>query len=108
VVSKVLNEQPFSSTKYIAAQLRASGELVKRTLIEALGMKKFISRWVSHEPTAPQKAERVVGPRKSLWVLRVHAANGFVNIITADENWYYWSDDHSLQWNTSRHLVPTQ
>jgi hypothetical protein len=30
-LSKVLDEQPFSSTKYIAAQLQSSSELVKRS-----------------------------------------------------------------------------
>jgi hypothetical protein len=40
-VSQVLNEQLFISTKYIASHLRMSRKLMKRTLIDSLGMKKF-------------------------------------------------------------------
>jgi hypothetical protein len=65
-------------------------------------------RWVPPEQTAAQKAQRVANSRKLLRVLRVEAANGVVNIITGDESWYYWSYDHSSQWNTSRDLVPTR
>jgi hypothetical protein len=107
-VAKVLNEEPFSSTKHIAAQLRTSRELVKRTLIDVLGMKKFSLRWVPHTLTGAQKRDRVADSRRLLTALRADAANGFVNIITADESWYYWSYSHSSQWSTSRDLVPTR
>jgi hypothetical protein len=53
-VSQVLNQQPFSSTKYIATQLRASSKLVKKTLndahlmiriLEAIAYASFISEF---------------------------------------------------------------
>jgi hypothetical protein len=40
-LSKVLSEYPFGSTKYISAQRGTSRELVKRTIIKVLGMKRF-------------------------------------------------------------------
>jgi hypothetical protein len=107
-ISKFLNEQPFSSTRYIAAQLRTSRNLVKRTLVEVLGMQKFSLRWVPHELTVAQKGQRVADSRRLLQALRADAANEFGNIITADESWYYWSYEHSSQWSTSRDLVPTR
>jgi hypothetical protein len=48
-VSQLLREEPFSSTRHIAAQLRLSRTSVKRILVSVLGMKKFSSRWVSHD-----------------------------------------------------------
>jgi hypothetical protein len=39
---KVMSELPFSSTKYITAQLQTSRKSVKGTLIEVLGMKNSV------------------------------------------------------------------
>jgi hypothetical protein len=88
-ISKVLNEQPFSSARYIAAQLRTSRNLVKRTLVEVLGMQKFSLRWVPRKLTVAQKGQRVADSRILPQALRADAANEFANIITADESWYY-------------------
>jgi hypothetical protein len=41
-VSKILSEQAFSSTKYVAAQLRRNLKLVKRILIEVFGTKNSV------------------------------------------------------------------
>jgi hypothetical protein len=60
------------------------------------------------EKREPQKAQQVVDSRKLFRVLRVDPANAFVNLITADESWYYWSYDQSSQWNISRDLVQTR
>jgi hypothetical protein len=105
--SKVLSQRPFSSAKYIAAQLRANHELVERILTEVLGMRTLSLRWILHERTAAQRAQRVVELGKSLRVPRVDAANGFVNVIIPDGNWYDWSHDHSSKQNTFSDLVPT-
>jgi hypothetical protein len=43
IISQVLVEEPFSSPQHIAAQLRTSRALVKRTLTEVMGMKKIQS-----------------------------------------------------------------
>jgi hypothetical protein len=55
----ILSQQPFSSTKYIAAELRTSRDLVKKTVVEVLRMKKFSLRRVPHELTVAQKRQRV-------------------------------------------------
>jgi hypothetical protein len=89
-VSQLLREQPFSSTKHIAAQLRLSRTSVKRTLVSVLGMRKFSLRWVTHDLTEFHKAQRVKDSRGLLKALKVDAKNDFVNIITGDERWYYW------------------
>jgi hypothetical protein len=106
-VPQLLREGPFSSTRHIAAQLRLSRTLVKRTLVSVLGIRKFSLRWISHDLTEFQKAQRVKVSRGLLKALKVDATNNFVNIITGDESWYYWSYEHESQESTSRAPVPT-
>jgi hypothetical protein len=43
-VSHILSEQPFNSAKYNAAELLTSRDMVKKTLVEVLGMQKFSLR----------------------------------------------------------------
>jgi hypothetical protein len=107
-VSHILREQPFSSTKYIAAQLGTTRDLVRKTLVEVLGMKKFSLRWVPHELTVAQKRQRIADSRRLFQSLIADGPNEFTNIITVDESWYYWVYQHSSQWSTSRDLVPTR
>jgi histone-lysine N-methyltransferase SETMAR len=104
----VLSEQPFSSTKYIAAQLHVSRAVVKRTLVKVLGMKKYSLRWVPHDLSEHQKAQRVIDSQSLLEALMEDAENNFVNIVTGDESWYYWSYAHTSQWSPSRDNVPTR
>jgi hypothetical protein len=84
-VSHILSKQPFSSTKYIAAQLRTSGDLVKQTLVEVLGMKKSHLRWVPHELTVAQTRQRVADSRRLLQTLIPDARNELTNIISTLE-----------------------
>jgi hypothetical protein len=107
-VSQLLREEPFSLTRHIAAQLRLSRISVKWTLVSVLGMRKFRLRWVPHDFTEFQKVQRVKDSRGLLKTLKVDAKNNFVNIITGDGSWYYWSYEHQSQWSTSRATVPTR
>jgi hypothetical protein len=84
--SNVLSEQPFSSTRYIAGQLRRSRDLAKRTLVGVLEMNKFSLRCVSHQLRVAEKREGVADSRRLLQALRADSANEFVNIITTDES----------------------
>jgi hypothetical protein len=85
-VSHILSEQLFSSTTYLAAQLQTSRDLVKKTLVEVLGMTTFSLRWVSHELTVAQKRQGVADSRRLLQTLIADAPNEFINTITADES----------------------
>jgi hypothetical protein len=107
-VSQLLREEPFSSSRHIAAQLRLRRTSVKQTLVSVLGIRKFSLRWVRHDLTEFQKALRIKDSRGFLKALKVDATNNFVNIITGDESSYYWSYEHQLQWSASRATVPTR
>jgi hypothetical protein len=106
--SQLLREEPFSSTRHIAAQRRLSRTSVKWTLVSVLEMRKFSLRWVTRDLTEFQKAQRVKDSRGILKALKVDAKNNFVHIITGDESWYSWSSEHHSQWSTSRATVPTR
>jgi hypothetical protein len=58
-VLTLLNEHSLSSTKSLEAQLRGGLDLVTRTFVSVLGMKKFGLRCVLHTLTITQKAECV-------------------------------------------------
>ena len=107
-VSQLLKEEPFSSTRRIAAQLCLSRTSVKRTLISVLEMQKFRLQWDPHDLTESQKAQHVTDSRMLLKALKADVKNNFVNIITGDESWYYWSYEYQSQWSTSRDTVPTR
>jgi hypothetical protein len=72
-VSQFLREEPFSSTRHIASQLRVSRTSVKRTLFSVVGMRKFSLRWVLHDLVEFQKAQRVKDSRGLLKALKVDA-----------------------------------
>jgi hypothetical protein len=72
-VSQLLREKPFSSTRHIAAQLRLSRTSVNSTFVSVLGMRKFSLRWVPHDLTELQKAQRVKDSRGLLKTLIVDA-----------------------------------
>jgi hypothetical protein len=81
---------------------------VKWTLISVLGTQKFSLRWIPYGLTESQKAQRVEDSRILPKALKARAKNNFVNIITEDESWFYWSCEHESQWRTSRATVPTR
>jgi transposase len=47
-ITRLLNEEPFSSTLHLALQLAITKEVVKRNLREVLGSQKFSLKWVSN------------------------------------------------------------
>jgi hypothetical protein len=64
-VSQLLREEPFSSTRRIAAGLRLSRRSVKRSLVFVLRMTKVSLRCVPHDSTESQNAQRVKDSRGS-------------------------------------------
>jgi hypothetical protein len=70
-VLQVLNEERFSSTKYVASQLRISRKVAKRTLIDSLGMEKFSLRPGFHAFAVEQKLEKVADWRRLFKALRI-------------------------------------
>ena len=55
-------------------------------LVRDLGMRKFVSRWVPHELSDRNKADRVELSKGLLTELRT---GDIRDIITGDESWFY-------------------
>jgi hypothetical protein len=58
-IARLLNNEPFSSTRHLARQLAITKEIVKRNLQEVLGFHKLALNWVPNVLSAEQRAARV-------------------------------------------------
>jgi len=78
---------------------------IRHILIDHLGLKKFMSRWVPHRLTDEQKALRVSLSRELLGSLGSMTRTQLGHVITGDESWFYLSYDKSGIWARSAEEV---
>jgi hypothetical protein len=107
-IARLLNDEPFRSTRHFARQLAVTKEVVKRNLREVLGFHKFSFKWVPNVISAEQKAARGQMSRELYNNLISEQEKNFATIITGDENWHYWSYAESSMWARSRNDVPAR
>jgi hypothetical protein len=107
-IARLLNDEPFSSTRYLARQLAVTKVAVKRNLQEALEIHRFGLKWVPNVLSTEQKVARVQRPRELYNNLIFKRQKNFTKIITRDESWYYWFYAESLMWARSCDDVPTR
>jgi hypothetical protein len=106
-IARLLNDEPFSSTRDLARQLAVTKEVVKRDLQEVLGFHKLSLKWVPNVLSAEQKAARVQMSRELYNNLIFQREKKFTTIITGDESWISWSYAQSSIWARSRDDVLT-
>jgi len=94
-VAALLDSQPFASTWDIADELGISQKTAFNVLVRDLHFHKFVSRWVPHELTSANKADRI---RISGNLLRELNTGDSYNIITGDESWFYLNYSHDGRW----------
>jgi hypothetical protein len=58
-IARLLNNEPFNSTRHLARQLAVTKDLVKRNLQEVLGFHKFGLKWVPNVLSAELRTARV-------------------------------------------------
>jgi hypothetical protein len=58
-IARLLNNEPFSLTRFVARQLAVAKEVVKRNLHKVLWFHNFSLKWVPNVLSAEQKAARV-------------------------------------------------
>jgi hypothetical protein len=107
-IVRLLNDEPFSSTRRLARQSAVTKGVVKRNLQEVLGLHKCRLKWVPNVLSAEQKATKVEISRELNNDLIFERQETFATIITGDENWYYYSYTESLMWARSRDDVSTR
>ncbi|CAG9122400.1 unnamed protein product [Plutella xylostella] len=62
---------------------------IQTILLEELGVKKLVSRWVPHRLTEEQKSARVNWCRSALQRFNGGSSNDVYNIVSGDESWIY-------------------
>jgi hypothetical protein len=87
-ISQFLSKEPFLSACVLAKRLATSPYTITASLSHDLGMRKFRRRWVPHDRTARDKAERVVDALMLLQALRNDQIQNFSHIMTGDERWF--------------------
>ena len=109
-IKEILNDEPFSSARYIAETLNESKTTVLRVLHEQLNYKKFNCKWIPHQLSNSNKLVRIEMAREMLSILYCKKYL-WSNIITGDESWFYWYSNHTTQWlpsNSQRPEIPKQ
>jgi len=104
LVEDVLAERPFSTSRAIADIVGCSHPTILAAL-EAMGYKKFLSRWVPHELTDEQKAARVLMSRSLLATLTSLNPGRISSVITGDESWFYYEYPQEGRWARTREDV---
>jgi hypothetical protein len=80
-IARVLNDEPFRSTRHLARPLAVTKEVVKRNMREVLGFHKFSLKWVPNLLSAEQKAARVQMSRGSYNHLIFERQKNFAAVI---------------------------
>lgn len=102
-IEDLLDSQPFASTWDIANELGISQKTAYNVLVRDLHMHKFVSRWVPHELTATNKADRI---RLSRALLHELGTGDSHDIITGDESWFYLNYSPDGCWARKSQDVP--
>ena len=96
-ILRILEEQPFASSRYISDMLSIPKSTVCHKLVWQLNYRKLNFRWIPHELKQENKNKRVEMSKDILNILEGHESN-WCNITTGDECWIYWDNDPDSQW----------
>ena len=96
-ILRILEEQPFASSRYISGMLSIPKSTVCHKLVWQLNYRKLNFRWIPHELKQENKNKRVEMSKDILNILEGHESN-WCNITTGDECWIYWDNDPDSQW----------
>jgi hypothetical protein len=77
-------------------------------LVETLGFKNYILRWIPHILTAELRQKRVEFARQLLEVLENQRIIGFAHLVTGDESWFLRHYERECMWCLSADEVPTR
>ena len=100
-IASYLQDQPFSSLRAIALALDIPKSTVENIVKCSLGLKHFNLRWVPHELSPYQKAERVRIARDLLATLEGMKRGDIAYLLTSDESWFLHYNPHPARWATS-------
>ncbi|CAH1974688.1 unnamed protein product [Acanthoscelides obtectus] len=88
-VRKLILEDRHVTYREIETSLKISKTSIKKILHEELGVRKLVSRWISHLLTEEQKAARVNWCQKTLDRFNSENSKNVYSIASGDESWIY-------------------
>jgi DNA-binding transcriptional MerR regulator len=89
-----LRKCPFPSVRTIADSLKIPASRLYCHLVERIGFKNFLVRWVPHTLASELRQKRVELSSQLVRVLENHQRVGFCDIVTGDESWFLRHYDH--------------
>ena len=107
-ILSILQRSPFASVRTIGESLGIAPSTVYSRLVETLGFKNYILRWVPHILTAELRQKRVEFARQLLEVLESQRVVGFAHLVTGDESWFLRHYERERMWCLSADEVPTR
>jgi len=99
IVQKIIEEEPFQSTRSISSQLGVNRESIRYILKEELNLRKFTCKYVPHILTPERRENRINCAMKMLETMKNDRA--FKNIVTGDEAWFFLDNPVDGQWASS-------
>jgi hypothetical protein len=107
-IVSALRKLAFSSTRTISDSLGIPASTVYSHLVERIGFKNYLLRWIPHMLTADVRQKRVELSKQLFPVLESQQRVGFHDIVTSDESWFLQHYDHRQIWCVSADEVPTR
>jgi histone-lysine N-methyltransferase SETMAR len=102
---RFLEKNPHSSSRDISKALFTPKTTILRLLTD-LGLKFHQARWMPHRLSEQQKADRVALSREMLQTVNDLGPKQHKYLITGDETWIFWDNNHREMWAQDREDVP--
>jgi hypothetical protein len=99
-IMSLLSDEPFLSARILAVRLSSTHQTIKRVLVNDLGMRKFVRRWILHDLSEVNRREQVLKADLLLEELRADERNEFANIMTGDGSWFCLSSESDSMFAT--------
>jgi hypothetical protein len=107
-ILSALRTFPFSSVRTIDDSRGMPASIVYSHLVERIGFKNYLLRWVPHMLTMELRQKRVQLSTELLEVLENQQRISFRDIVTGDESWFLQHYDHCQIWCVSADEMPTR
>jgi hypothetical protein len=106
VIFRFLEQNPHFSSLDIGKALFTPKTTILRLLTD-LGLKFHQARWIPHGLSEQQKADRVALSQAMRQTMNDLEPKQHKYLITGDETWIFWDNNHCGMWVQDREDVPT-
>jgi hypothetical protein len=106
-ILQTLDESPFASLRKLSKRILIPMTTVRYHLVNKIGYKLKHCKWIPHKPSATQKQTRVIASARVLDMLRSVQHQGWKYVVTFDEAWFHFSNQHEQIWLPEEENAPT-